>query len=78
MRSDDDLGFRWRTRKDGSVAITHHGREATILRGRAAATFAAEMAQADEAAAQQRMARVTGQYRHGNERAASQHPRRSG
>lgn len=56
------------------AVLTHHGREATILRGAAADRF---LAQVDEDPPQL-MARVTGNYRHGNERAAKDHPRNRG
>jgi hypothetical protein len=49
------------------VVIRHFGRLATVLRGRRAERFLAEAA--DEAAdLQGRMARLTGHYKHGNER----------
>lgn len=64
-------GFAYTTRGD-EVRITHHGRHATTLRGRAAADFLDEVANADE---QLLMARVTGNYRRGNERTARSHPR---
>ncbi|HSI58591.1 MAG TPA: hypothetical protein VLA16_13610 [Ideonella sp.] len=75
MAADDDLGFTWRTRKSGEVEILHHGKLASTLRGRDAAEFIDEAGGGSEADAQQLMARVTGNYKHGNERAASQHPR---
>ncbi len=68
-------GFEYRAMADGSVRITHHGRPATTLRGRAAADFLDEVDSGDP---QQLMARVTGNYRRGNERLARQHPRNRG
>lgn len=65
-------GFAHTTRADGSVVITHQGRHATTLRGHRAAEFLAELAAGDP---QQVMARWTGNYRRGNERAARNHPR---
>ena len=59
-------------RKDGDVVIHHHGRQATILRGTAAARFLADVERQDPQAV---MARVTGNYRRGNERTATAHPR---
>jgi hypothetical protein len=63
--------------KQGSdVRVWHAGRLATTLRGAAAQAFLADLeAGADP---QQLMARLTGQYRHGNERVARQHPRNRG
>ena len=65
-------GFEWNRRKNGEVVITHHGRVATVLRGRPAAAFVAEVADSDP---QELMARLTGNYKRGNERAARRHPR---
>lgn len=70
-----ELGFSYRVRKNGDLEILHHGRVASTLRGSDAADFMAEVEAADEGDAQQFMARVTGNYKRGNERLASQHPR---
>jgi hypothetical protein len=61
-------GFVWAARKDGRVEIRHHGRLAATLRAAQAAAFIAGMGRLDEAAGQQRMARLTGNYRRGNEK----------
>jgi hypothetical protein len=71
----DALGFAWRVRKNGEVQVLHHGRLAATLRGAAAQDFLLEAEQADAAALQQSMARLTGNYKRGNERAAAAHPR---
>lgn len=72
-------GFDYTTRGE-DVVITHHGRTATVLRGRRAADFLAEVE--DQAttgsAPQELMARLTGNYRRGNERVARNHPRNQG
>jgi hypothetical protein len=68
-------GFRFVRRDDGSVVISHHGRHASTLRGGRAAAFLAEVAAGDE---QLVMARWTGNYKRGNERAAREHPRNRG
>ncbi|CAN7161818.1 hypothetical protein [Knoellia sp. LjRoot47] len=65
-------GFDWTQRTDGSVVITHHGAVATVLRGRRAQDFVDDAESGDE---QELMARVTGNYKHGNERTAKNHPR---
>jgi hypothetical protein len=70
-----DLGFTYRSRKGGGVEILHQGRLAATLRGHDADDFLAEVEAGDEAQAQQLMARLTGNYKRGNERLASQHPR---
>ena len=75
----DDLGFAFRATKRGEVAISRHGRTVVILRGKAARAFLDDVADAGASARQQAMARVTGNYKRGNERSAAGHPRnRSG
>ncbi len=68
-------GFSWRSRKRDDVEVLHHGRIAATLRAREAARFVAGVAALDPGDAQRLMARITGNYRRGNERAAAQHPR---
>jgi len=70
-----DLGFTYRSRKNGDIEILHHGRIAATLRGHDAEDFLAEAPDAASPEAQQLMARLTGNYKRGNERLASQHPR---
>jgi hypothetical protein len=65
-------GFDYVVRADGSVSISHRGRAVTTVRGGRAAAFLAEVEHDDP---QQVMARWTGQYRRGSERAAKNHPR---
>lgn len=66
--SGDDLGFRYAVRKDGEIAITREGRTVGTLRGRQAERFLAEAEGACPDAIQQRLARLTGNYKRGNER----------
>jgi hypothetical protein len=72
---ENDLGFTYRVRKGGDVEILHHGRLATTLRGRKAADFILEALEVGSARAQQRMARLTGNFKRGNERQAGSHRR---
>lgn len=65
-------GFEYDVMASGEVRIRHHGRAAGTLRGHAAASFLEDVLAGDP---QELMARVTGNYRHGNERTAKQHPR---
>jgi hypothetical protein len=65
-------GFTYRERKSGDVELLHHGRPAGVLRGAAAAKFLLDVQDGDP---QELMARLTGNYKHGNERAARDHPR---
>lgn len=69
------LGFSHRVQKNGDVQVLHHGRLASTLRGPAAQEFLAEAEACDEGGLQQLMARLTGNYKRGNERLAGQHPR---
>ena len=70
-----DLGFTYRVRKNDQVEIFHRGRVASTLRGNDAENFRQETGDESSTQAQQLMARVTGYYKHGNERKASEHPR---
>jgi hypothetical protein len=65
-------GFTFRVRKNGEVELRHHGRPAGVLRGAVAARFLVDVEEDDP---QELMARLTGNYRHGNERTAREHPR---
>ena len=67
-------GFEYAVLGD-TVVITHAGRRATVLRGARARQFLAEVEGDDP---QELMARVTGNYKHGNERQARDHPRNRG
>jgi hypothetical protein len=71
----EDLGFTYRTRKNGDVEVFHRARLAASLRGVHAQVFLAEVGSAGPAEGQQLMARLTGNYKRGNERAAKGHPR---
>lgn len=61
-------GFEFSRRKNGDVVITHHGLVATVLRGSRAAAFAEKVQSGD---GQELMARMTGNYKRGNERRTS-------
>ena len=65
-------GFAYEVTPSGEVVITHHGRRATVLRGRRVQEFVDDVETGD---AQQVMARWTGNYKRGNERTARDHPR---
>lgn len=67
-------GFRFDKRKNGDVVIFHHGKLATVLRAEKATAFLEEVTTAPETE-QAAMARLTGNYRRGNERTAVSHPR---
>lgn len=61
----DPSGFSYTVRKSGEVVITHHGRPAATLRGGKATSFLDKVQDGDP---QQLMARITGNYKRGNER----------
>lgn len=67
-------GFSYAVRGD-DVVIVHHGVTAATLRGRRAADFLEQVQSQDP---QLLMARLTGNYRRGNERVARRHPRNAG
>ena len=73
--SDHDEQFAYRTSKDGKVFISWEGRVVTTLSGEAARRFLARVA-AEPAGAQLEMARVTGNFKRGNERLARNKSRR--
>jgi hypothetical protein len=57
-------GFSYQSRKNGDIVISHHGRRAVVLRGHQADRFVAKLATSDP---QELMARLTGNYKRGNE-----------
>jgi hypothetical protein len=70
-----DLGFTHRRRKDGSIEVLHHGRLAATLRGAQAARFSSSVQVLTAEQLQQSMARLTGNYKRGNEASSKLHPR---
>lgn len=70
-----ELAFTYRVRKNGEVEVLHGGRLAATLRGSQAHDFVVQTQAGSAADAQLLMARLTGNYKHGNERLAGQHPR---
>lgn len=73
--TDGDLGFTFRSKKSGEVEILHRGKLASTLRGTDAMDFITELESGEFVDGQQLMARVTGNYKRGNERTAMNHPR---
>ena len=73
--NDVDLGFTFKKLKNGDVVVAHRGKQATTLRKDKANWFLEEMNDLPFEAQQQEMARLTGNYRRGNERTAKDHPR---
>lgn len=75
MTSKEPEGFSYRVRKSGEVEILHFGKQAATLRTVAASKFLAKAEMATERELQHAMARVTGNYKHGNEKSAAKHER---
>ena len=69
-----DLGFTY-IKRNQEFHILHHGKKATVLRGNKACDFEDDLNTLSENEMQQLMARITGNYKHGNERKAKNHPR---
>lgn len=61
-------GFSFRTTKLGDVFIDHQGRHVVTLRGEAAERFLQRIAGSSDEEAQLAMAKVTGNFKRGNER----------
>lgn len=60
--------FSWRATKSGIVFIERAGRVVTTLRGKSTVQFLERIEHATPPERQQILARVTGHYKHGNER----------
>ena len=67
-----DEPFSWLSRADGGIVIRYHDAPVTLLRGNAAEKFVARVSGAEGPAAQQLMARATGNFKRGNERKGKQ------
>lgn len=76
-QQNGNLAFSFRVAKNGEVSILRHGRVVTILRAAIARDFLTEVEGFAFEEQQQLMARLTGNYKRGNERRASNHPRNS-
>ena len=70
---ESDLGFVYTAVKNGNVLIKHNGKLATTLRGSKAETFIEKMGALNFSEQQQWMARVTGNYKRGNEKTSKNH-----
>ncbi|UPK76706.1 hypothetical protein MU582_08730 [Nocardioidaceae bacterium SCSIO 66511] len=74
MGSGRPEGFEYVDR-GGEVVVLHHGKRATVLRGARAEQFRRDIEYDDP---QELMARLTGNYKRGNERMGKNHPRNRG
>lgn len=64
--------FSYRVTKDGKVLMSWGGRVVKTVAGAAGARLAAQLAAADEDAQQLLLAKATGQFKHGTERAGDE------
>jgi hypothetical protein len=67
-----DSPFSFTETKTGSVLISHRGRVVKTLQGKSAQQFLARISGSSDADCQLRMAKITGQFKFGNERAGKQ------
>ena len=65
----DDMPFSFRESKDGTVSISWRGQQAAVLKGRKASSFLSRLERLDAQGQQLEMAKVTGNFKRGNERA---------
>ena len=70
-RLDDDV-FSYRETKDGAVQISWYGKRVMTLKGPQARKFLAKIVDLDGKQAQLAMAKITGNFKRGNERAAAE------
>ncbi len=66
----EDFPFSFRTYKNGSVSVFYKEREVTILKGKNAENFLSKVESRDDLQAQMVMAKITGNFKRGNERQA--------
>ena len=64
----DEEIFSYRINKDKKVFISYEGKQVTILSGSKAEKFITDIAEADRKDAQLIMAKVTGNFKRGNEK----------
>jgi hypothetical protein len=70
-RLDEDV-FAYRETKDSTVHISWYGKRVITLKGPQARKFLAKIVDLEGKAAQLVMAKITGNFKHGNERATNQ------
>ncbi len=68
---DEDI-FDYRTSKDGKVFISWQGKQVMILKGESARAFLAKVEGREQHEAQLVMAKITGNFKRGNERLAKE------
>ena len=73
----DEQPYAYQIRKDGAVAISHEGRQVSVIAGREAERLIAKLQRASAAEVQMALAKITGNFKRGNERMAARHTRNS-
>ena len=68
----EDSPFEYRRYKNGNVSVFFNSNEVTILKGKDAQKFTARIERASEQEAQMIMAKITGNFKRGNEREGKQ------
>ena len=68
----EDSPFEYRKYKNGNVSVFYNSKEVTILKDKDAQKFTARIESASEQEAQMIMAKITGNFKRGNEREAKQ------
>ncbi len=66
--NNEDLGFSYQAVKSGKVFIYRDGKTVTTLSEKRAVDFLSQIENADADAAQMIMAKITGNYKRGNEK----------
>jgi hypothetical protein len=74
----DEEPFSYLQTKSGLVQIRYRGKIVTTLSGQSASRFLDRVKSGDRQAAQMAMAKATGQFKHGNERASRKTAKGSG
>ena len=70
-----DQPFTCTVRKDGSIDVSHEGRSVMVVTGADAARLARKLAGARAEEVQMALAKITGNFKRGNERIAADHLR---
>ena len=75
--SMEDAAFHYQVRKNGEAVVSYHGKPVSTLRGEDAAKFTSRISNLEGREAQLLMARVTGNFKRGNERRSGRRERRA-
>ena len=68
MNTPDEEVFTYRVNQENKVFIAWHGKQVTVLKGKDAQKFLSRIGGLDPKEAQLVMAKVTGNFKRGNER----------